>query len=85
MAVRASLRRLLREVEVKEPRHQLLAHLLSIGGIVNGADLYPALTNAPGQLSRVGLAVAAEEAGDGFAADTDSKNHHSSRTRRRPA
>ena len=53
--------------QVKEPRHQFIAHLLGAGRVVHGADLYPALANAPSQLRRVGLAVAAEEARDGFA------------------
>src|ERR1035441_3214892 len=53
--------------KVEEPRHQLVAHLLGIGSVVHGADLYPAFTYPPGQLGGVGLAVTAEEAGDGLA------------------
>ena len=53
--------------QVEQPRHQLVAHLLGVGGVVHRADLDAALANAPGQLGGVRLAVAAQEAGDRFA------------------
>ena len=57
--------------QVEEPRHQLIAHLLGVGSIVHGADLDAAFPDAPGQLRGVGLAVAAEEAGDRLAGFDD--------------
>jgi len=53
--------------EIEKPCHQLIAHLLGIGGVVNRANLNPAFPDAPGQLGGVRLAVAPQETGERFA------------------
>ena len=52
--------------QIEEPGHQFLAHFLRVDGAVEAADLDAALAHAPPQLRGVGLAVAAQEAGDGL-------------------